>query len=937
MLAKRTHKTHPVRRALRWAAALVCVWSLAAGAALASHNLAGQITYKRLSTNTYEITLTTYTDPFAAGVDRCTANIEIWAISGSQTIKVDELKEIPRNNGPSTGDCDGPATAGIFARPGIKKNTYTAIYTFNGPGLFQLRYFDLARIYNVKNMSNSGGTTFFVQTVLNNNPFIGANNSPLMLNDPLDDACLFRAWTHNPGAYDPDGDSLSFHLIPNRQYQPPSFPQPVDVANYQFPDAFGGSFTIDATTGLVTWDAAEQVGVYNICIQIKEWRNGAQIGEVVRDMAIFVKPCINNPPDILTITDTCVKPGERLVIPVTVTDPDVNDSVYFYLNNGQTGNNGPFSVPISPATFSSNLGLPMVAIPAPVGVFIGELVWDVECVHIRPAFYQVDYYVHDDVIHGASPPFEVTLSDNHIIKIKVRPNPVRNLVLTPGSRQIQLDWDRNDCPNALGYEIYRSFGQTGFVPDSICCEGTPTDGFERIAFLQGWDSTSYLDNNNGAGLEFRDVYCYRIVTVFPGGYRSCPSEEACERIKRDFILMTNDSVAFTDPANGAVFVSWSTPDSIDQGFFPPPYTYKLFHAAGSGAFQEILTNIQFNDTTYTHGGLDTETQPHRYQVRLFDATGAEVEPAISNTPSSIFLTTAPAHESVNLSWTEAVPWLNSMYYVFQADDFNGTYVLIDSVPGTGASTHTYTARGLENGEEYCFFIRSLGSYNDTGVKDPLINDSQRTCEIPRDTVPPCIPSRDSLLAGAEADCEALVVNFSLTVPPDSCASDFGNYYLYYAPDSLGNYTLIHTFTPGNLTYTFNGVTQGSIAGCYRFTADDTLGNISLPSEPFCFDNCPVFQIVNVFTPNGDGINDFFKPIFLRSVRQVKLTIFDRWGVAVLPETVFDRPTAATPFWNGTARNGTEAPAGVYFYVLEATLDQLIPVTLQRTGSVTVLR
>jgi gliding motility-associated-like protein len=569
---------------------------------------------------------------------------------------------------------------------------------------------------------------------------------------------------------------------------------------------------------------------------------------------------------------------------------------------------------------------------------MGELVWDVECVHIRPAFYQVDYYAHDDVIHGASPPFSVTLSDNHITKIKVRPNPVRNLVLTPGSRQMLLNWDPNDCPNALGYEIYRSFGQSGFVPDSVCCEGTPSDGFERIAYVQGWDSTTFLDNNNGLGLEFRDVYCYRIVTVFPGGYRSCPSEEACARIRRDFVLMTNDSVAFTDASAGAIFVSWSTPDSLDPNFFPPPYTYQLQRAEGGGPFQPILTNIPFTDTTFTDAGLNTQQFAYRYQVLLFDSSGAEVVPARSNVPSSIFLTTTPAHESVLLTWTEAVPWLNTMYYVFRADNFTGTYTLIDSVPGNGAGTHSYRATGLKNGEDYCFFVRSTGTYNTVGVKDPLINDSQRTCEVPRDTVPPCLPSRDSLLASASPDCEALTVQFHLTRPTDSCAADFARYFLYYSPDSLGSYTLIHTFSdPNNLSFTFNGGPQGSIAGCYRFAADDTLGNISLPSEPFCFDNCPLFQLVNVFTPNGDGTNDFFKPIFLRSVREIKLTIFDRWGVEVMPTQTFRTPTQATPLWDGNARNGTPAPAGVYYYVLEATLEKLAPVVFQRTGSVTLLR
>ena len=46
----------------------------------ATHNLAGQITAEYLGNNTFEITLTTYTDPAPAGVDRCAASIEIWSV-----------------------------------------------------------------------------------------------------------------------------------------------------------------------------------------------------------------------------------------------------------------------------------------------------------------------------------------------------------------------------------------------------------------------------------------------------------------------------------------------------------------------------------------------------------------------------------------------------------------------------------------------------------------------------------------------------------------------------------------------------------------------------------------------------------------------------------------------------------------------------------------
>ncbi len=68
-------------------------------------------------------------------------------------------------------------------------------------------------------------------------------------------------------------------------------------------------------------------------------------------------------------------------------------------------------------------------------------------------------------------------------------------------------------------------------------------------------------------------------------------------------------------------------------------------------------------------------------------------------------------------------------------------------------------------------------------------------------------------------------------------------------------------------------------------------------------------IPNAFTPNGDGINDLFKPIFRGSYDLHQFKIFDRWG-----NTLF---SASHPEegWDGSYR-GKEAEVGTYVYYLE---------------------
>lgn len=85
---------------------------------------------------------------------------------------------------------------------------------------------------------------------------------------------------------------------------------------------------------------------------------------------------------------------------------------------------------------------------------------------------------------------------------------------------------------------------------------------------------------------------------------------------------------------------------------------------------------------------------------------------------------------------------------------------------------------------------------------------------------------------------------------------------------------------------------------------------------------------NVFTPNGDGVNDEFKPAF-KSIRDYDLTIYNRWGRKVY------HTTNPADGWNGKEGN-TNAAEGVYMYVAEAYgYDD--GVHIRRHGSVTIIR
>lgn len=86
-------------------------------------------------------------------------------------------------------------------------------------------------------------------------------------------------------------------------------------------------------------------------------------------------------------------------------------------------------------------------------------------------------------------------------------------------------------------------------------------------------------------------------------------------------------------------------------------------------------------------------------------------------------------------------------------------------------------------------------------------------------------------------------------------------------------------------------------------------------------------IPNVFSPNGDGNNDFFI-VSSHNIKEITYEIYDRWGLNIASYN------GITGGWNGETKNGKMATDGVYFYVLKAT--GLNGKTVQQEGFIHLL-
>jgi gliding motility-associated-like protein len=145
---------------------------------------------------------------------------------------------------------------------------------------------------------------------------------------------------------------------------------------------------------------------------------------------------------------------------------------------------------------------------------------------------------------------------------------------------------------------------------------------------------------------------------------------------------------------------------------------------------------------------------------------------------------------------------------------------------------------------------------------------------------------------------------------------------------------------GTSPYTYlwqNSQTSASISGLapgsYSVILSDANGcfivdtaTILASTEP-CEVIVPVIYVPNVFSPNGDGINDVLF-VHGQGVATLEFKIFDRWG-----EVVF-QTTDLNTGWDGTFRGKTMNNA-VFVYLLDASFVN--GETVSRTGNVSIVK
>lgn len=278
----------------------------------ATHVRGADLTYRCLSGNTYEFTLTLYRDCSGATLgttanitlvsNTCGVNTNITLVQEGAALEVSPIcaSQISQTT------CASPPGA----LPGVRQHVYKGTASLQACSDWIFGYSLCCR-----NTSNtlSGQPTFYIESTLNN-VVAPCNSSPTFSNTPVPYICVNVPYVYNQGAVDVNGDALTYSMV--SALQGSASPAPY-AGGYTFTNPMTSvpALTIGSTNGNISvTPTIPQVST--LAVRIEERRNNVLIGSVMRDIQVVVLgACSNNIPTLGPISNVT---GGTLLTPTRV-------------------------------------------------------------------------------------------------------------------------------------------------------------------------------------------------------------------------------------------------------------------------------------------------------------------------------------------------------------------------------------------------------------------------------------------------------------------------------------------------------------------------------------------------------------------------------------------------------------------------------------------
>lgn len=275
----------------------------------ATHMIGGDIAYRCLGNNKFEITLTLYQDclngePQAILEDNPAFYNIYTRGSNPSLVRSGEATYISKTilDPNFSNECINNSPNTCLQRE-VFKFTETLLPSSTGYYIVYQRCCRNAAINNIVNPGNTG-VTYMAEIP----PFSSGqcpNNSAIFKNFPPQIICVNNPFSYDFSALDSDGDSLTYELCAahpggsatnpkpaGSAVPPPPYPSVVYVPPYSATSPVLGfpPLSIDLHTGLMT-GTPTSIGRFVVTVCVKEWRNGELLNTVSRDVQFVITNC----------------------------------------------------------------------------------------------------------------------------------------------------------------------------------------------------------------------------------------------------------------------------------------------------------------------------------------------------------------------------------------------------------------------------------------------------------------------------------------------------------------------------------------------------------------------------------------------------------------------------------------------------------------------
>lgn len=738
---------------------------------------------------------------------------------------------------------------------------------------YTISYQRCCRIINIQNMpsspaSNTVGNTYSITIPGSSSLPPGAHNSsPYFLVNDTAVVCYSRYFQKPFFGNDPDGDSLSYFFCdawtgggqgsgngpnspaPNPAAAPPYSTIPY-AAGFSGSSPLGSQVTINPQTGMISGIAPSTPGEYVVTVCVNEYRQGALIGSTRKELHLKVGDCSGI---------------QATLSPQYITCDGFNLSFSNQTNNG-----------------------------------IISYDWDFG-----------DLSTASDVSNSPTPSY--TYSDTGVYVVK--------LVVNKSSSCA-------DSTTTLA-KVYPGFFP-GFTFNGICIN-KPTQFSDTTRTMYGfvnswsWNFGDLSTNADTSHLQ-NPIYTYASTGTRSVRFIVTSSKGCIDTVDKDVVILDKPPLA-VQPAdtlicNGATVqigaigngsFSWSGPNIISNGNTASPtvaptttstYTVSL---DDNGCVNNDSMQVRVVNFVSLQAMPDTvicETDSVQLWVNSNGLHYSWTPAGSLNNPNLMNPTALPTGNPTTYTVTARIDHCTAM------DDITISlvpYPQADAGPDTTICFgSTALLRGSMTGSAFTWL--PVSTLTNANTLNPIASPLDTTAYVlsVTDNLGCPKPGKDTVVVYVLPDILAFAGKDTAVVVGQSLQFNAAGGTSYFWTPSTG----------------LNRTNIANPVGVYNGSQDSIRYKVLIGNQAGCFDSAyitvrvfrtnPQIFVPTAFTPNGDGKNDYVRPIPVGISHMDYFRIYNRWG-----QLVYSSTNLESPGWDGKI-GGKEQPTATFVWIVKGT-------------------